>query len=113
QVVALRDDDVIVPAALLDRGLDFGGIADGADDLLLAILADDNLLATLSQDAAHALLVEDAGVARPGFHVRLIAVDDPIGGIDYFAAVLDARVGKPLAVARHESEGAAQLEVAR
>ena len=52
QVIALGDDDVIVPVALLDRGADLGGIADRADDLLLAILVPDDLLAAQRQDAA-------------------------------------------------------------
>ncbi len=60
QVVALGDDDIIIPVALLNRGLDFSGIADRADDLLLPILAEDNLLAAPRVRALNSLFFINA-----------------------------------------------------
>ena len=108
EVAALGDDDVFVPLALLDAGLDFsGGFLCLADDFLFAFLVPDHLLAALGHDATrHLLLVKDAGVGGADLEVRLVAADNEVAEV--LAAILDAGVARVAG----EPVGEAQLEVA-
>src|SRR5690349_1216823 len=78
KVIALGNDNVIIPSPLLDRGLDLLRIPDRADDLLLAVLVPNYFFSSSSHNAAKAFFVKNARISRPGFHIRLVAADHPI-----------------------------------
>src|SRR5262249_37643718 len=99
QVVALCDDDVIVPVAPFDELAQFISAPKRADDLLLAILIPDYLLPARSHDAArHAFLVKNARISRSGFHVRLVAAYDPMRRVQDLASILNAGIAKSFLV---------------
>src|SRR5512135_3682901 len=103
EVVAARDDDVLVPPLLIDSLFDLLGAADRAGDLFLALLVPGNLFAALSHDAArHTLFIQDAGVVGSGFHIGLVAADDPVGRVKNLAAILNAGIGEArVVIGRH------------
>src|SRR5437763_4749996 len=111
-MIALGNDDILVPIAWFERRLNFVGRAHRAGDLLLAILVQEDFFAASCQYAAHPLFVEDAGVSLASFHVRLVAADDPAFRIENFAAILDSRIGKSRGVLGYYFERAAQLKIA-
>ena len=88
EVVALRDDDVLVPLGEIDlHGVAFGG------EPLVAFVVDDDALAVLDEDAASALFVDHAVVRGVGVDVALVAADDPLADLgQLLAAILDAGV---------------------
>src|SRR5262245_31805499 len=97
QVVALADDDVVVPVALLVSRRDRLSVADLADDLRLAVGADLDLVADKAQFAATPLVIQESRLARRILYLGLISRHDPFIGIGLFerqvlAAVLNTRV---------------------
>ena len=76
--VAGGKNGVLIPVLLFDRLLQFGSIAERADDSRLAILANLGLLSATGQCPATPLLVMGTrpGVAR--FKIRLMAPDDMV-----------------------------------
>lgn len=96
--ISLGDDFVFVPAVFLDGGLDFFVVSGFSGDFDVGFgggfaFFDDYLFATFGEDAAAFFLVEDPAVFVTVFEIRLVTADDEFGGIDDFAAVLDAAVG--------------------
>ena len=88
EVVALRDDDVLLPFGEVDlHGVAFGG------EPLVAFVVDDDALAVLHEDTAAALFVDHGVVRGIGVNVALVAADNPLAGLRKFlAAILDAGV---------------------
>src|SRR5688572_29671029 len=109
-VVALGDDDVLVPAVDLEGGADRLGVADGADDVLLPVLPDGLFADEAHAAALAAFVVDEAGGFRVDADLRLIAADDPVvlhvPVLDVLRAILDARV-----VRRAGAERKPQLEI--
>ena len=112
EMIALGDDDIFVPVALFERGLDFIGAADRAGHLFLAIFIQNDFFAASREDAAHPLFIENTGVGRSGFHIGLIATDDPTFWIQNFAAILDSGIGETFGIEGLDFEGAAEFEIA-
>ena len=76
--------------------------------MLVTVFVPNDFLAAGGHDAAsHPFLIQNTGVGRPGFHVGLVTANDPVGGVEDFAAILNARVAEDLGVAWHDLEGAA------
>src|SRR5215471_19349701 len=112
-MIALGENNVIIPVALLDDFLQLVGSSKRSSHLLFAIFVPEHFFAARGHDAAgHAFFVKDASVRRSGFHIGLVTADNPIGGIQDFAAILDPGIGKAFAVIGGESERASQLEIA-
>ena len=88
EVVALRDDDVLLPFGEVDlHGVAFGG------EPLVAFVIDDDALAILHEDTTAALFVDHGVVRGIGVDVALVSADDPLAGLRKFlAAILDAGV---------------------
>src|ERR1043166_1367421 len=114
-MVALRDDGVFVPIALLDGRLEFFRFSERAGDLFLAILAPYDFFAARGHDVASTrdapLVVQDSRVGRSGLHVRLITTDHPVLFIENFAAILNAGIGEALVIVRRDLEPAAQFKI--
>src|SRR5690242_16105396 len=96
EVISLRNDDIIIPAVFLDRGLNLRRVADRTNDFFhgLAIdFLDYDLLPALSQDAAHFFLIENAGVGVARFKIGLITANDVVAGVwEFLAAILNAGI---------------------
>ena len=110
EMIALGDDDVIVPILVLDLRLNLLRVADRAGDFdlgLSSVVLDHGLLPALRENAASAFFVEDAAVGFARLKVRLITADDgaELPGLGHLAAILDA------GVALLDAVGKAQLEV--
>jgi len=80
EVIAARDNVVLVPVFFFDLFLNLIRIADGTNDLGFMIFTDDGFLATQSQNATKAFAVENAGIFITGFKVSLVATHAPFVG---------------------------------
>ena len=85
EMVALRDDDVLVPLGDVDLdGRMFSG------EPLIALLVDNDALAVLDEDTAATFFVDHGVVRRRRMDVALVATDDPLADLgEFFAAILD------------------------
>ena len=102
EVVARRDDEVLVPLADIDlHGVVFAEVPEGA------VGVEHDVVAVEAEDAAASFLVGHAGVLDGGVDVALIAGDDPRSDLGQLtAAILDAAV-----IVANDADGGTQFEV--
>ena len=102
EVVAFRDDDVLIPLANIDlHGCVLAELPEAAVGI------EHDVFAVEAEDAATLFLIGHAGVLDGGMDVALVAGDDPRGDLRQLAAaILDAAV-----VVADDADGGAQLEV--
>jgi hypothetical protein len=92
EVVALRDDAIVVPVFVFDLRLDLVRLTDRANNSRLAVFTNDSLLAAIGQNSTETLAVQNSGVSLAGFEVALVPANDPLVVFNFKAAVLNARV---------------------
>lgn len=113
EMVALGDDDVIVPIVLLDRRLNVGRLAELAGYFLFAGGGPSHFLPALGHNAASTcatrFVVKNSGKGRARFEVCLVAGRDEVRA--FLAAILNARVGEAGGVVRRDAIRKAQLEI--
>src|SRR5262245_65093700 len=82
EVIAVSDDDVILPILVFDLGLDVFGLAERTNDFDLVfhgiggIGLNHRFLSALGEDASTALFVQDAAVGFASLEVSLVSGDD-------------------------------------
>ena len=89
-MVAIGDDDVVIPVLFLQRIDDLLLLRRLANDLRLAVVSDLDLLATLCQHAAPSFFIERSRPGPCAIKIGLVALDDPL--LHFLAAILHAGI---------------------
>ncbi len=104
-MIAIRDDQVVVPLFIMNIGLQGSAIGESAQDLDLGsivLVHDMGAEAAFGENTPPSFLIENSAVGLAGLEISLITADDKLFDIDEGGTVLDPRIPVENAVAESQ-----------